>query len=118
MIPIRQFTVGDRLTSILADLYYADGSPVILGITETVLFRMISRAGVVKINNNGAQIVTRGDAQTGTPARVRYDWASADVDTPGSYVGWFIRVSGGETDHFPTQDKESPQFRIIFRSDS
>ena len=113
----RYFTVGDRLISLLADLYDARGLPITLGVAETVVFRMISvSTGVVKVDNQAATIVTRGDGVI--PAQVQYDWVAADVDTAGSYAGWFIRQSGGQTEHFPTQDHGQPQFRIVFRADT
>lgn len=113
----REFTVGDRLTSLLADLYASNGQPVVLGVADTVAFRMITTAGVVKVNDQAAAIVTRGVAGT-TPAQVRYDWAAADVDTAGTYCGWMIRTAGGLTEHFPTQDYDDPEFKIVFKAAS
>jgi hypothetical protein len=110
----REFTVGDRLTSLSAKLYRPSGEPVVLGAGETVAFRMISAAGTIKVNDQAATIVTRGTALTGAPAEVRYDWAAADVDTAGEYVGWFIRTDGGLTEHFPPQNPDDPEFTIIF----
>ncbi len=119
MIVTRTFTVGDRLISLLADLYDALGEPIVLGAGETVSFRMILvSTGAVKVNNQAATIVTLGDAVAGTPAQVRYDWAAADVDTAGLYAGWFIRTFGGLTEHFPPQDHSKPQFRIQFKADT
>ena len=115
----REFTVGDRAVSLRADLYRPDGSIVVLGITETVTFRMVSLAGVVEIANKAATIVSRGSAATNTPAQVRYDWAAADVDTAGTYAGWFIRTDASAlTEHFPHQDHADPEFEIIFRADT
>jgi hypothetical protein len=116
----RSFHVGDRLVSLLADLYEADGrTPIVLGAAETVAFRMVLISdGTVKVNNSAAAVVSRGDALTLTPAQVRYDWAAADVDTAGEYAAWFIRTSAGQTEHFPIQDHADPQFTIIFYADS
>lgn len=116
----RTFTVGDRLISLLADLYEPSGDIVVLGAAETVAFRMINAAtGAVKVNNAAATVVTRGSAATNMPAQVRYDWAAADVDTAGSFCAWFIRSSGGQTEHFPSkQDHDDPEFLIIFKTDA
>ena len=114
----REFTVGDRLISLSAKLYRPSGSPVVLGVAETIAFRMVSAAGAVKVDDQAAVVVSVGAAATNTPAEVRYDWAAADVDTAGTYVGWFIRTSGGQTEHFPSQDPDDPEFQIIFRATS
>jgi hypothetical protein len=110
----REFTVGDTLTSLYAKLYRPNGDPVVLGAAETVAFRMISTAGAVKINDQAATIVSRGSSTTNAPAEVRYDWLAADVDTAGEYVAWFIRTSAGNTEHFPPQDPDDPEFTITF----
>jgi hypothetical protein len=115
----RSFHVGDRLVSLLADLYEPDLSPIVLGAAETVVFRMVLVSdGTVKVNNSAATVVSLGSATTLTPAQVRYDWAAADVDTAGEYAGWFIRTSAGSTEHFPVQDHSDPQLRIVFYADS
>ena len=114
----REFTVGDRIVSLSAKLCRPDGSPVVLDLADTVAFRMVSTAGVVKIDDQAAAIVSRGSSTTQAPAEVRYDWAAADVDTSGEYVGWFIRTAAGVTEHFPNQDPDDPEFKIIFRAES
>lgn len=91
----RAFTKGDTLVSIYAQLVDADGNPVDLT-GNTITFRMVDSAGAVTVAA-AAVIVT---ALTG---HVRYDWATADVDTVGDFSAWFIRTSGGETEHFPGQ---------------
>lgn len=114
----RSFHVGDRLTSLLADLYEPDQSPVVLGAADTVAFRMVLISdGSVKVNNSAATVVDVGSATAGAPAQVRYDWAGADVDTAGEYAGWFIRTAAGSTGHFPVQSYGDPQFKIIFYAD-
>lgn len=88
-----------------------------LAATDTVTFRMVSSAGVVKVNDQAATIVSRGVAATNTPAEVRYDWAAGDIDTAGTYAAWFTPTAvTGETDHFPPQDYSDPQFCVIIRS--
>ncbi len=115
----REFTVGDQLVSLLADLYDAAGEPIVLDPTETIWFRMVLvSTGAVKVNNSAATIVSRGDAVAETPAQVRYDWGAGDVDVAGVYAAWFVRSFGGETEHFPNQDHSHPQLKIIFRADT
>lgn len=115
----REFTVGDRIVSLTAKLWRPGGIPVVLGVTETVTFRMVSVfAGTVKVNDQPATIVSLGSLVTNTPAEVRYDWAAADVDTAGEYAGWFTRTLAGETEHFPAQDHSDPHLKIVFRSDA
>ena len=113
----REFVVGDRDTSLLADLYRPGGSPVVMGVAETAAFRMVlTSTGAVKVNNEACTIVSRGSTATNTPAQVRYDWAAADVDTAGEYTGYVVKTSGGVTGHFPIQDYDDPRFQIVFRS--
>jgi hypothetical protein len=113
---VREFTVGDRLVSLKGKLWHPSGLPVVLGVAETVSFRMVlSSSGAVKVDDQACAIVSLGLLSTSTPAEVRYDWAAADVDTAGTYTGWFIRVSGGETEHFPHQPLDPAEFQIIIR---
>jgi hypothetical protein len=113
---MREFSVGDVLVSVYARLERPDGSPVILGVTETVAFRMVNTAtNAVKVADKPAIIVNRGSANL--PACIRYDWDAADIDTAGSYAGWFIRQLAGGTEHFPPQktDDANVEFEIIVR---
>jgi len=116
MTNVREFTLGDRLTSVKAKLWRPSGAPVVLGVAETVAFRMVlSSTGAVKVNDQAAVVVSVGSLATNTPAEVRYDWAAADVDTAGTYSAWFIRTSGGETEHFPNQDLDPAEFEIVIK---
>ena len=112
---LREFTVGDRLTSLAARLYRPGPTPVVLDAAETVVFRMVASNGTVKVNDAPAVVVSRGDSSTGHAAEVRYDWGVGDVNTAGEYHAWFIRQLTGDTEHFPTQDPGDPEFVIIFR---
>ncbi len=119
MNSIREFHVGDTARSLVAELFEPDGTPIVLGAAETVAFRMVKISdSSVKVNNQVAVIVSRGATATLTPAQVRYDWAAGDVDTAGEYAGWFIRTSAGATEHFPVQDIDDPEFKIVFLADS
>jgi hypothetical protein len=116
----REYTVGNQAVSITAKLYRPSSNgptPVVLEITETVAFRMVTTAGVVKVNDAAATIVSRGSSTTNTPAEARYDWAAGDVDTAGTYIAWFIRTSAtGTKEHFPSQDSDDPELEIIIRA--
>ena len=117
---VREYTVGDRLISLTANLYKPSGDPLVLAATDTVAFRMILISdGSVKVANQAATVVSVGSAATKTPAQVRYDWAAADVDTAGEYAGWFIRTSlAGTTEHFPSHDHADAEFKIVFHADT
>lgn len=82
------FTVksGDRREPITRTL--RDSASAVINLTGcTVKFRMKKKrgsAGAFKVDT-AATIVT----PPGTDGIVRYSWAAIDVDTPGSYRGWF-----------------------------
>jgi len=62
----------------------------------TVTFSMVNAAtGATKVSNQAATIVT---AASGI---VSYDFASADVNTPGIYWGRFTVTQSGETNTYP-----------------
>lgn len=82
---IRRFTQGDTLVPLTAIL--KDGAGALVDLTnQDVIFVMedvFTKAN--KINGKAAQIT---DAVNG---EVQYNWEDEDVDTPGTYWGWFIR---------------------------
>ena len=115
----REFTLGDTAVSVYAKLYRPSSSgpsPVVLGVADTVAFRMIDSAGAAKVSDAAATVVDVGSSTTGEAAEVRYDWAAGDVDTAGDYVAWFIVTSAGATEHFPSQDRDDPEFKIVIRA--
>jgi hypothetical protein len=57
---------------------------------------MMSDTGAVKTDT--AAVIVNPPAY-GT---LRYDWAAADVDTPGKFFGQFELVRGGKTQNFPS----------------
>lgn len=95
----KYFTKGDRLVRIADTLVDAAGVPIDLS-SSTVTFRMISDADdSVKINNAAATIDSAADGN------VSYAWAAADVDTAGTYWGFWDRTSGGLTARYPPDGK-------------
>jgi len=86
----------DRLPSIQAILS-SGGNPVDLtGATGVNFIMKAAQGNTVKVN--AAAVVV-------TPASgvVRYDWAVADVDTPGEYLAeWQVTWTGGKKQTFPT----------------
>lgn len=101
------FTVGDRRAAIAATLKDPNGTVIDLT-GHTVVFRLVhATTYAVKINDAAAII---DNAAAGT---VHYDWASADVDTAGDYLAWFIisRTSDGKKEHFPG---DGDRWRVTF----
>ena len=86
---------GDTTSVLNRTLRDADGNVVdVTG--ATIVFSMMNSAGTVKVNLQSASIVTAAQGA------VRYTWASADVDTVGTYRGEFkVTYSGGGIQRFP-----------------
>lgn len=104
---MQSFTRGDLLRGPRAYLVNADGSATDLT-GNSLVFRLVSVVdGTIKVNNASATIVT---PLTG---EVRYDWTAPDIDTVGEYWAWFIRTSGGQTEHFPV----GHQYKIVIKDD-
>jgi hypothetical protein len=99
-VEIRRFTKGDRLRSLYAKLQRYNTTTKKWEAVDltgaTVKFRMVDDSDdSVKVDDKDATV---DDA---TEGQVSYSWADADIDTAGNYWGWIIRVSGGQTEHFP-----------------
>lgn len=92
------FTIkaNDERPSIQATLY-TGGEAVDLSTASSVDFIMAAaNGGLVKVN--AAAVIA--DEVNGV---VRYDWDSADTDTPGDYEAeWQVTWSDGDTQTFPT----------------
>ena len=94
-MPRLDYAKGDRLRVPYVQLVDDKNNPINLT-GQSVYFRMVdTKTGAVKISSAAAVVV---DAAQG---KVRYDWTANDVDTPASYLAWFIRDSGGLKEHFP-----------------
>lgn len=100
-----ELTVGDTLKPLGCQLQYENSLGVMVNTDLTgltVKFRMVADDGTVTVNNANATIV---DEDNGL---VQYDFAAIDVDTPGTYWGWFIvfgGVGGTEPDTYPVGRK-------------
>lgn len=86
------FVASDNAPSLLGTLTNDDGTPYNLA-GATVRFQM-HLEGAYPFKVNAVAVIV--DAATGS---VRYDWASGDLDTPGTYVARWRIVAGGATQH-------------------
>lgn len=100
-----EITVGDTLTPLGVQLRQkgTDGvyAPVDLS-GLIVKFTMVAEDGTVVVNE-GTTGVTVTDATTG---KVQYDFQATDVDTVGTYFGWFTVYSGSERDTYPAGGRQ------------
>lgn len=95
--------VGDTLTALSVELQQENESGVLEAVDltgKTVKFRMVNSAGVEKVAESNATVIS---AAAGT---AYYDFQAADVDTAGTYYGYFLVYSGGEFDTFPAVRRE------------
>lgn len=68
----------------------------------TVVFNMKDSMDAIKVNRGAGSIVTA----TGTPT-VKYDWASGDTDTIGTYYGEFeVTYASGKPGTFPNGEDD------------
>ena len=112
-MPTQQRIVGDRSKAIAAVLRRTNGNVMedvdLTG--ETVEFSMYDADGAAKVAQTAA---TLDDADAVGGAQVSYSPLAADVDTAGTYYGYFTRVdTGGLYETFPT---ESQEFVIEFKA--
>jgi hypothetical protein len=95
----RNFVKGDRLTALYAQLLDGAGAVIDL-LGQSVVFYMVSTVSdVVKVNGKAANI------EDSTTGKVSYSWDAEDIDTEGTYWGWFIRVKDGKTGTHPIGEK-------------
>lgn len=95
-----EITKGDRLRGPSATLRDADTKAAIDLTGDTVAFRMVDKSNTATVVVNSAA-ANLDDAANG---QVSYDFLAADVDTAGTFAAWWIRTSGGKTEHFPSGD--------------
>lgn len=75
--------------------------PLPAGATVTFSMRLVN-SSTLKVNAASAVVVDEPNNL------VRYDWAAADVDTAGTYVGWWtVTISG--------QSEDTPEFLIVIQ---
>ena len=94
-------TVGDTLTPLGVQLLQRDTSGALSAVDlagKTVKFFMVDEDGtdVVTETETGVTVTGESDGQ------VQYDFQAADVDTAGTFYGWFRVYSGAEYDTYPT----------------
>jgi hypothetical protein len=96
-----EFTVNDTLKPLNCQLQYENSAGVMVNMILTgltVKFKMVDNSGLVVVNEESATII---DAANGI---VQFDFIPGNVDTPGTYWGWFIvlgGVGGIERDTYP-----------------
>lgn len=85
----------DTRSPSLTDTLTVDGVAFALT-TSTVKFKMRA-VGSATLKVDSAAVVVSAPAGT-----VRYDWAAADVDTAGDYLGWWeVTLPGGKVQDHP-----------------
>jgi len=107
VIDVHEITKGDTHKSLVAELIAENLSENEVPVDLTgcsVAFRMVSDAGVVKVNDAAATI---DDVDAG---QVSYAFSDADVDTAGTFWGWFIVTSSDKTDTYPRGGR---RFKIL-----
>lgn len=110
---VHRRAVGDTLTPLKRQLVQLNSAGVYAAVnltSKTVYFRMEDEDGVDVIGpgTSTANDCTVTDATNG---KVEYDFAAADVDTAGTYYGYFeVYDAAGERDTFPAEEK---QLKII-----
>jgi hypothetical protein len=106
---IHRLTQGDTKTPLQAIVEQKNTSGVYEAVNLTgltVKFCMATAAGVSKVALATATLV---DAANGV---VQYDFAADDVNTAGTFYGWFVvfNAAGDEVDTFPA---DGLTFKII-----
>ncbi len=86
---------GDRLPSLAATLYDAEGVFDDLSLASGVMFKMVSEDGLTTVGPSAAVIVD------GLLGRVRYDWGASDTTTAKVYNAEFIITIAGKEQTFP-----------------
>jgi hypothetical protein len=107
-LQIHYVTVGDTLTPMGAQLKQrgADGTYAAVDLTGlTVKFSLVAEDGTLVVDETTTG-VTVEDAEEG---KVSYDFQAADVDTAGTYYGWFHVYDSTERDTYPVDGRK---FRI------
>lgn len=100
---------GDTRTPIGAILKQGEpGAETVVDLTGlTVQFRLFDNDGNAVMDWQSASVVSPA-----TAGKVSYDFQSSDVDTAGTYWGYFRIVDSGEYDTFPI----GRELRVIINS--
>jgi hypothetical protein len=94
-------TVGDTLSPLNVQLMQKDTTGVLASVDLTgkvVRFFMVNSAGTSVV----AETVENVTVTDATAGQVQYDFQAADVDTAGTYYGWFRVYDDTEYDTYPS----------------
>ena len=94
-----EWTEGDTLEPLTFQLTDESGGGVNLASTTVTFFMQSQNDDSLKVNGGACTII---DSANGW---VKYDFQSANVNTPGKYWIWFVRTRGGKTQHHPVNPK-------------
>lgn len=90
--------VGDTLSAIAVTCKRPNGDAVSLS-GKTVKFKMVdAEDGTVKVAATSTGVSITGAAA----GQVQYSPVAVDVNTPGTYYGYFLVYSGADYETFPT----------------
>ena len=93
-------SVGDTRTPLRVRLTQSGVAVDLTG--KTVAFKMVTSTGGEKVAENAANVSVL-DAATGD---VQYQLQAADVDTAGTFYGWWLVYDGdGKRDTFPADGR-------------
>lgn len=95
-----ELSVGDTLTPLAVQLKQRNASGVLTAVDLsglTVKFTMVDSSGGMVVAETPTGVTVTA-AATGL---VQYDFQSGDVDTAGTFYGWFTVYNGSEKDTYP-----------------
>lgn len=103
---VHERAVGDTLLTLGVTLE-RDGTPIVIGESDTVKFEMVSECGVVKIAETEVGIQYT-DRPTG---KIDFQFLDSQVDTEGVFYGYFTHYASGKGERAPYKKNA---LKIIF----